>query len=72
MEKNMEKFKLDMDMLDNVAGGAQTVGSCTGPVCPECGFAGEHKAVLNYEREGNTITVGATEVYCGKCNYKIK
>ncbi len=71
MDKNKEKIKLDLDLLDEVGGGSQMIGSCTGPVCPNCGFDGEHKAVLNYEREGNTITLGETEVYCGNCNAKL-
>ena len=67
-----DKVALNDELLDKVSGGQSLGGSAEGPVCPYCGYPGPHAARLNYERVGNEITLGNTEVYCGQCNAKLQ
>ena len=75
MEKNKDfegKVELDDDMLDQVSGGGSLWAAASGLTCPFCGYSGEHKAELEYERTDTMTTIGAIKaVYCGSCNKKI-
>ena len=72
MGKNKDfegKVELDDDLLDQVSGGDSLWASATGITCPFCGYDGQHKAELEYERTENMTTIGPTKaIYCGSCN----